>query len=252
MNKRIATFSIGLAACAALSHGLGQKDDEYVLVAEAASAGIAPDHVRHLFARGGIWTAALQSSIPGTCRASVWRKDVVRALDLLQADAQKRPYMYIRIVGRKVKVGMPDPKTWSVRRFDLSLAGIAKSPVFKRDANLRALAKDAIVEAIALEFSKSRARALKPLAVVHEVHLFEMSYIGEDMKDRRGYSADVEFVFRGRRSLGTTKVSLEAWDEGRKVKLFFIRSDRLSARNPRGTTPEGKRGDRPLRPRRPR
>jgi hypothetical protein len=146
----------------------------------------------------------------------VAKSEFEKALRLLQDDARLRPYMYIWVRGVKGELGPLDPKTWPVRLFDLTLAQIAESPVFKQDGNLRRLAKETIDEALSVH--PKRARELKPLAVVHEMRLLQMRYIADDKKVHTGYKAEVTLKFKRHPSMYWNCL-LYVWDDGRHADI---------------------------------
>ncbi len=171
---------------------------------------MAASHVRNLLLRGGVTGCLIEGSV--VWGVSVHKGEAQLALRLLRADARKRPYMYMSVQGVKSKLGEPNPKTWPVRRFDMTLDEIAKSQVFQADGNLRKPAEAALLLA-------TPAGVTKPASlVVHEMRLFEMRYIGDDGKEHRGYDAVVEVGARG----GSThkEMRMWVWDDGRHVSLL--------------------------------
>jgi hypothetical protein len=184
---------------------LNQVSNGRVVIADVDPFGIGMEHAINLLRHHQISAYAEGSVVYGIF---VEDKDAERAKAILLADAVKHPYDYDDLPGFKGKLGRPDHKTWPLRKFDIDIDKINSDSEFKKDANLRGVAREVVVQLPSL---KANLNIVHPY--IREIRTFTMEYMNKKGAMETGYEAEVTLGFRGRKALA--KFYICCWNQGR-------------------------------------
>jgi|GEM_PF-6681853 len=192
-------------AIASVRYPAGDRGEGYSNIALVDNLGIPPLTAVNLLKHHGIQASTYGSQLyavrVSTARAKEARK-------ILIADAIKHPYLYEQIEGYKGKLGLPAKVPWIVRKFNINLSDIERSPVLHSDPNLLGLAREA-------QRYLGETVHLKKDAVPYIVSmkLFPMEYVDPAGKSESGYLAKVDIRYRF--SEATCDCCSYVWDRGK-------------------------------------
>jgi hypothetical protein len=188
-----------------VSLALGMQRPSRGLIASVDSIGIPVEHAVNLLKLKGIRASAMGSRAYGIF---VDKKDEARASKVLSVDAATHPYDYLQIAGYKGKLGLPDESKWPLRQFSVDLDKVDSDPEFRRDGNLRGLARES-----AEQMADLFPRIKNVTYFIKEMRLFTMEYMAADGHLENGYKAHVTIGYRGQS--GTADYWMYSWNKGR-------------------------------------
>jgi len=174
-------------------------------VAVINQGGIPFANVTNLLKRSGI-DAGIEGSI--VYSVEVPASQAAEATRLIIADAKLRPYDYFQIPGYVGKLGMPDPASFHVRKFNVDLGNFEVDPAFRADPRLAGMANAAREGLKMMGQKKTQAGAF-----ISGMKLFPMEYANANGGTSVGYYGIVELGYRSKKK-SRFEVYAYSWDNG--------------------------------------